>query len=677
MIVNAVARFICLGASINLTIGLLSKLIQCIKFLVIPYPVKLKNALQTMGDDILNINIPAQIDDQIAAQDIPAIFTEYSLEPSFLSNAWGFIVILLSASAVWIVCRGFIWLLQTTKKPRAVQKLRRFNQGVRNFIVVQLYGGIGDILFFSIFEIRSISFGSSWSYVSFIICIIFMLIGSTLICLQCRFLIKYRRIKTRSAIDSPRALKNFTTKNESLRVLYEDFVDTSLTQHGFLLILIMRDVTVSIVIATMVSLPKLQVACLLCCSLLTCIYLMFPNPFRERLEYVSQIIVEICVLTVFTCVLVLATVDLDDYDNNLRERLGSAIVLTNIILNCGGILIMSFKILQDFWEAYKEHAEKKKQRVQLMNDSSILNNHNRSHISIQPRNDRSFLDSSHQQDISHVISTSMSIHREGVERRDHEVPKLQGNSPDSLGHSFNKDRGTRNLLKPKVASMKLQSEQESTVQFEPKKSRLQFAPNSGIADEARITKVKISKIINNKKNLNFHSEADVQPQNDRSFIDSSHQQDISQVISTSMSIHGEKVERRDHEVSNMKLQSEQESTIQFEPKKSRLQFVQDSGIAGETRITRAKIRAMINNKNNMNLHSEGDETRTRKDYVRREKGATYSVPPTRKDNAYRVRTDVKTETAENDFKTLRLTREKHSTIYEAILRERLKDVTGK
>ena len=94
-----VGSLISVGCSVAVTFGLISKMIQIIRFMNVGYSSKLKDVLLTWGTDILNLNIPQQIDEKIMSQEINSLFTTYGIEPSFLSNSWGMIVILLGATS--------------------------------------------------------------------------------------------------------------------------------------------------------------------------------------------------------------------------------------------------------------------------------------------------------------------------------------------------------------------------------------------------------------------------------------------------------------------------------------------------------------------------------------------------------------------------------------------------
>ena len=493
-IINAIGCLLCLGSSINLTAGLLSKLIQSIRFLVIQYPARLENVLQTWGTDILNLDIPSDVDQQIVTGDIPGIFTQYGLEPSFISNAWGFIITLLSASTAWILCRALIWWLQSRKKNCAnilYNTTKRVSRSLTNFIVIQVYGSLGDIVFFSVLEIRSLSLESAWSSVSFAISVLFIVLGLVCVGLHCRFLIRYQQIKTSPSVDPSQGMESLIKKYESLEVLYKDFSDGSPLKHGFLLVLIARDIVINLVIVTMVSLAPIQVVVLICCSVLVCVMIIFRNPFRERFEQMAQLFSELCVLIVFTCVVILATLKSGDtYTINLKERLGVGIITINIILNCGGTAILLTKIIKKLWDALRKHAANKMQRVHTIANPSSLNDYSGSQIAIQPQ------ELSNQGDISNTASIVNYSHHQGLEPGGHEESfdqlKYSSDKKGSVPKPIIQISECNYNVKPQRIKPMLHQGPSSMNSFEPEQN-IQFIGDSCILNEDKILKVKLSK----------------------------------------------------------------------------------------------------------------------------------------------------------------------------------------
>ena len=195
-----IGSLICVGSSVAVTIGLISKLIQYIRFINISYSPQLQDILQTWGTDILNLNIPPQIDRRIVSTGILTLFTKYGVEPSFLSNYWGGMTILLAALAVWVTCHILMCGLRLCNNTCAnitCSALKRLSSGAMNFLVVTIYEGFEDVIFFSVLEMKSLSFSSSWSTVSFIVSLFFIGLGLCFIGLHWRFLIGYHKLQVK------------------------------------------------------------------------------------------------------------------------------------------------------------------------------------------------------------------------------------------------------------------------------------------------------------------------------------------------------------------------------------------------------------------------------------------------------------------------------------------------
>ena len=397
-VMNAVGSLISVGCSVAVTFGLISKMIQIIRFMNIGYSSRLKDILLTWGTDILNLNIPRQIDEKIMSHDISSLFSVYGIEPSFLSNFWGMIVILLGAASSWVLCKVLLYSYEQCWKSRDTLIhgiLRWLCKAALNFLVVSVYGGFGDVVFFTVLEMKSLVLVSVWSCVSFTLSVFFMLLGVCFICLHWSFLLKYKKLRLQSSTVLPQALEEFTRKYEFIAVLYEDFSDSTLFKHGFLFVGVARDIAISLIITTLSSLPLFQSVLLSCCSLLMCIYLLFNNPFRHRFEQASQIFLELCVFIVYISVTTIAVLDSHHTSADIdRDRLGSVIITMNIIINSGCALLMGVKILQQVWNTYKIYSQKKNRKVHTARNIPSLNPNSQSDVPIKHIGEESVADHS-------------------------------------------------------------------------------------------------------------------------------------------------------------------------------------------------------------------------------------------------------------------------------------------
>ena len=355
----------------------MSKIIQIIRFLNIGYSSELKIALLTWGTSLLSFDIPDQLDQQIASRDIPPIFTIHRVEASFLANFWQPLLIIVTAFSVWIACQVFLRCFKPHTNSQASLKyilIRKFSVAACNFLVAIIYGGFGDVIFFSVLEMQSFTFKSSSSCASFALSVIFILIGLWFFVMHWRFLIIYRRLRAQESADAVQALNELKVKYKWMLVLHSDFSDQSLFRHSFLFVLVVRDTVISLIVTTMVAFPLAQSIILYCSSILMCVYLLCASPYQHRFERMSLLFQELSALIIFICVLTFAVLDNEGkLAAGDRERLGKAILTVNIIFNSVSSLLMLIKILQMGQSGYTDFSHWRKNRVfvQMTNTSRI------------------------------------------------------------------------------------------------------------------------------------------------------------------------------------------------------------------------------------------------------------------------------------------------------------------
>ena len=255
-----------------------------------------------------------------------------------------------------------------------------------NFPIVTAYCSLGDIVFFSVLEMQSLSLSTAWSCVSFVVSMVFIVLSVCLLCLYCWLLFKYHSLKPKSPTDSPTRFTRFIHKHKALEVLYIDFVDTIISRHGFLFVMTARDIGTNAILVAIPSLPLVQSVFLCSFSVLVCSLLLFNNPFHHRLEQISQLFLELCILLVNVVVVVYASMDAAaDSTVRDRDRLGSSIIIINNILNTGCAFIMMINIIIAFREVCRSYIAARKNRVRLVSPSPIILNNS----TLRTVNDRS------------------------------------------------------------------------------------------------------------------------------------------------------------------------------------------------------------------------------------------------------------------------------------------------
>ena len=394
-IINMIGSFLCVGRSTTIRNGFISKLIQDIRFINTSYSTKLENILQSRKSRILDMAVPKAMSRDLVSHGIPSIYTKYGFKPSFLINFWGRFVVLSVCFILWSVFTGLLHYLHDHKKSHMnsfCTILKKLSLACSNFIVAQTFGDYGYVVFFSALEMMSLVLRSAYSSISFALSLLFIVLGLCLIGFHFRFIIKYQRIKQKVSADSAQALINITKKYEILQVLYNDFYDVSMFRHGYLSVLAIRSITISVIVTSMLPFPLLESALFVCCSVCMCLYLLFNKAFRTKFDQISHTFLESCVLGVYICVLLLTNLDHNDPSNTeKRDRLELAIIIINLVIKLTCILFMVLDILQVVWKAYKDNISKKEEsKTPTIINSSMINESNNSRANIKKQPGRVF-----------------------------------------------------------------------------------------------------------------------------------------------------------------------------------------------------------------------------------------------------------------------------------------------
>ena len=458
--VRVIASCVCIGASSPLVMGLMSKLIQYICFLRINYPPRLAEAISTWNTDIFSLSVPESIAENLVSEDIDTVFTDHGLDTTFLSNFWDSMMIIVIAIACWAASKILILILRKCTCSGTGIALKVFNElqvGALNFLVVQVYGGFGDVIFFTVLEMKSLLLTSTWSRVSFAASIIFMIIGICFLCLYWKFLFAYHGLKSSKSEKSTEAIEQLERKYKSVSVLYEDFRDTGFFRHGFLFVLVARDVVISLIITLMPSFHRIQAILLCTLSVITCVCLILYNPFRERFERYSQLFSEVSVLIVYICILCLSIIDTENaLSYNNTDRLAFGIMSLNTILICQCNAAVIWNIIQKLRSEFKAYREKKKRSVQAVRpETSAQNESGSTHIRPRFGDEDSSSDVSlfHRQSIvtpgANDWKISPSIAQEETSFR---ADRMQSVTPKNILTSYKRDSSFTQLMTPSQQS---------------------------------------------------------------------------------------------------------------------------------------------------------------------------------------------------------------------------------
>ena len=313
-----------LGNSLSFTMIALSRMIFYIEFFNLNYSDKLTYLLQTQQSNILsfnfNINPPDALTQRSMYNDTPPKFEEYQVYGSFLYNYWNQLLFILLLGLIIIFLRIIEW---SANKLKLSASTKSKSQGIRlfeqNLLFICFYSGFGDIVFFSALEFRSSKYEINSSLLSFIMGILLLVAELIIFVIHIRIIKQYQRIKSvqsdvTSRLQTTRtensnnseAMNKFMKQNQGLQVLFQDYKDDTLFQHGFLLVFVIRYILFNLIIIILYQYPLCQAILIVLLSSVMLIYLITKRPFRTRSNEVQQLLLEGLLFVVNICVLITA-----------------------------------------------------------------------------------------------------------------------------------------------------------------------------------------------------------------------------------------------------------------------------------------------------------------------------------------------------------------------------------
>jgi len=376
------------GSPSSVSLAVLAKMLQYIKYLDISYSPGLKDALDNWDSDFLALNInippPGELKSKNIYKASPEVFARYDVEPSFLFNFWQELIFLTFTTSSFILLIGVEILIKDSFQRKYifefVQKVRKMLQG---FSLMILYNSFGDITIFSILEYRSSKGNFDLSKLSLLVSIAFIIFNIVIFTNHIQILLKRRNIMQRTRnINNTNLMQEFDAKNESFKSFFNDYKSDSLSVQGCLLFFIIRDVLFSIILACLFEHPLAQMIIIITLNILIILYLGIKRPYLESSNGYQQIFGELILLIVNTCIFVMAIFDLEgEKATNRRDSLGQVIILLNLIFNFVILFILLAKLFIFAKNTYKKWSKSRQIKkvhteVQLHTISSQTNNQN-------------------------------------------------------------------------------------------------------------------------------------------------------------------------------------------------------------------------------------------------------------------------------------------------------------
>lgn len=249
------ANVLSFGDAGGVSVSILSKMVQYIKFLDILYPANLEAILQTWNSNYVSLAIvpsaPGGLRDDFVLEPLPEIFAKRGVHSSFLVNIWdNMLTMLILLSAIFMLA---IFERDSIKKPVPPSIWAKIRVIVQSLLLVIFYQAYGDIIFFSIIEMRSSSYNAGTSQISLLVSILMLTIGCILFCIHSYILIRRIKSKRKGSSSDPEKTKDLSSqimkKFSGIRVLFKDLREGGFSKQGFTLFFVIRDILFSFILA--------------------------------------------------------------------------------------------------------------------------------------------------------------------------------------------------------------------------------------------------------------------------------------------------------------------------------------------------------------------------------------------------------------------------------------------
>jgi len=358
-IIAKVGSAVCVGSSMFANLGMITKIVQNIRFMKINVSDELRAAFNSWSTDFFSWNIPEKLSSLSESEPLPEVFAQYEMDSRFIVNYWA----TLTQSLIGIVCFVGFKVLKfylkgiMNRKGFASLMLDYLVLAASNFTIIHIYGCLDDIVFYGLIDLRFSKFTPTFSSISSVLAILLLITGALIFMLHIWILWEYKKLKR---LANKEALQNFLNKFEPLQILYQDFTDTTTIRQSFFALLITRSTFSSLIMSTLSEKPLIQAILLMVLSVSALSLLILKGPYKELYSELIQYFYELIVFLVYLGVLIMAVADeMGKEAFSLRKTLGKWIVILNAVLFIGSMAFMCIEIYGKICEIYEMWLESK------------------------------------------------------------------------------------------------------------------------------------------------------------------------------------------------------------------------------------------------------------------------------------------------------------------------------
>jgi len=360
------------GSSSGATAAISGKVFSNIKYINISYSSELQNALETWTPNYIsfgfNDNMPDSIETRFVNSSVPYVFSKHQVNSCFLINFWEPLIMLVLLILLLVIVLLADWAISYWKKDKRSLQYRvitRVKVMILNFLIVQLYGLYGDVVFFALIEFQNQRLTPGLNLLSVFAIVILggaMLLGFFL---HLNLLKRYQNLKNNFGgnAETKQHFDNWIKDHAGIQVIFGDFKDYSLIHQSFLLIMTIRDILFSLILSTLFNHPLVECILILLMNIAMLVYLLIRRPFREKIGQIQQVVLELITMVVNVSVLILAVFDARNSEAfDQRKTIGKLLIVINMVFNFAIVGFMLLNLFIQGFEIYKDYKSRRQEK---------------------------------------------------------------------------------------------------------------------------------------------------------------------------------------------------------------------------------------------------------------------------------------------------------------------------
>jgi len=339
------------GSSLPINFGLVAKIIRNLKYLNVTVSSELQVTFSSWKVSSGFLKAPKSWSLESRSKPLPVVFSRYGLDPVFLINYWKPFILTMVGFVLFVVFKIMeVSLNRGNQQNDSIP--RKVNLAASNFALTQVYSNLDDVIFYFVLDARSTEFDDAFRGFSLALALVLILAGGIILGFHGYLLQKYQSIKRdKTPTDF---LKKFLYKYENVKLIFQDFKDTTIVVQSFLWIHLVRALISSLIFTTLFEYPLVQVLLLLVLNIGMIAFISMKSPFKDLLGTCSQLFCEIILLLANICMLIMATFDqAGSYPIDAVKSLSTSVIVLNTILLFGSAILMVIAILKDLYVAYQ------------------------------------------------------------------------------------------------------------------------------------------------------------------------------------------------------------------------------------------------------------------------------------------------------------------------------------